>query len=102
MTSSLAPSTQHRPSRYELRNPAIEAIKLDITDQADIAAAADIAPDMLLNNAGRGQLGPRVEVPMELVRQVFEVNVFGTIGITQAIIPSIEDKGWGRSSRCHR
>lgn len=74
----------------------ITAQKLDITNDADLAAARNLEVDVLLNNAGRGQLGPVAEVPMEDVRKVFEVNVFGTMQITQAVIPGMKVKGAGR------
>jgi len=74
----------------------IEAIKLDITDDDDLTAARGLDVDVLLNNAGRGQLGPITDIPIELVREVFEVNVFGTVGITQAVTPQMKAKGAGR------
>jgi len=74
----------------------IEAMKLDITDEADLAMARSLDVDVLLNNAGRGQLGPLVDVPMALVREVFEVNVFGTMQITQAVADQMKAKGAGR------
>lgn len=77
-------------------HPNITAQKLDITDEADLAAARSLDVDVLLNNAGRGQLGPVADVPMSDVRKVFEVNVFGTMQITQAILPGMKAKGAGR------
>lgn len=78
----------------------IDARRLDITDEADLAAAGrwadDAGVDVLLNNAGRGQLGPLATVPMEAVRQVFEVNVFGTLRITQAVALGMQARGRGR------
>ncbi|MCP5033754.1 MAG: SDR family NAD(P)-dependent oxidoreductase [Actinomycetia bacterium] len=74
----------------------LQAMKLDITDPADLVAAGDLGPDVLLNNAGRGQLGPMADVPIELVREVFEVNVFGTMAITRAVIPAMKQAGRGR------
>jgi NAD(P)-dependent dehydrogenase (short-subunit alcohol dehydrogenase family) len=70
--------------------------KLDITDEADVAALADLEVDVLLNNAGRGQLGPLAHVPMDKVRQVFEVNVFGTLQVTQAVLAGMVERGRGR------
>ncbi len=70
--------------------------KLDITDGDDLAAAAELEIDVLLNNAGRGQLGPLAHVPMDEVRQVFEVNVFGTLRITQAMLSGMIERGRGR------
>lgn len=77
-------------------HPQIEPVKLDITDPSDVAAAAEFEVDVLLNNAGRGQLGPLATVPMDKVRQVFEVNVFGTLQVTQAVLPAMQRKGSGR------
>lgn len=74
----------------------VEALKLDITDDADLAAAGALEVDVLLNNAGRGQLGPLSTVPMDDVRQVFEVNVFGTLRVTQAVLPAMQAQGSGR------
>lgn len=74
----------------------LNAIKLDITDNDDLATAREFEVDVLLNNAGRGQLGPLADIDMDLVRQVFEVNVFGTMRITQAIAPKMKAKGSGR------
>jgi NAD(P)-dependent dehydrogenase (short-subunit alcohol dehydrogenase family) len=75
----------------------VEGVKLDITNPADLAMAeATYDVDVLLNNAGRGQLGPLATVPMESVRQVFEVNVFGTLLITRALIPAMRRRGSGR------
>lgn len=70
--------------------------KLDITDEADVAALADLEIDVLVNNAGRGQLGPLANVPMEKVRQVVEVNVFGTLQVTQAVLAGMMERGRGR------
>lgn len=74
----------------------VEALRLDITDAADLAAASELDVDVLLNNAGRGQLGPLATVPLDRVRQVFEVNVFGTLQITQAVLPAMQCRGSGR------
>jgi len=74
----------------------IDGRKLDITDAADLAGARDLDVDVLLNNAGRGQLGPLADIDMDLLRGVFEVNVFGTVQITQAVLPQMKAKGDGR------
>jgi NAD(P)-dependent dehydrogenase (short-subunit alcohol dehydrogenase family) len=73
-----------------------DARKLDITSNQDVAALADLEIDVLLNNAGRGQLGALAEVPMPLVREVFEVNVFGTLQVTQAVLKGMCERRRGR------
>ena len=51
---------------------------------------------MLINNAGAGQTGPMADVPLDRVRHLFEVNVFGTLAITQNVLPRMVAKGAGR------
>ncbi len=79
-----------------LKAEGIESLPLDITDPDQIAALAGLDIDVLLNNAGRGQLGPLATVPFDKVREVFEVNVFGTLQVTRAVIPAMQRKRAGR------
>ncbi len=79
-----------------LEAEGVDARPLDITDPDAVAAVAEWRVDVLLNNAGRGQLGPLATVPLEAVRQVFEVNVFGTLAVTQAVAPGMAERGSGR------
>ena len=51
---------------------------------------------MLINNAGAGQTGPMADVPLDRVRRLFEVNVFGTLAVTQKVLPRMVAKGAGR------
>ncbi len=52
--------------------------------------------DAVVNNAGYGQVGPIELVPMDLVRQQFEVNLLGVIALVQALIPVMRQQGGGR------
>ena len=76
--------------------PQLQVEKLDITSTADVDKAAKFEVDVLINNAGAGQTGPLADVPMQRVRHLFEVNVFGTLAITQAILPKMAARGSGR------
>lgn len=51
---------------------------------------------MLINNAGAGQTGPMADVPIERVRRLFDVNVFGTLSVTQHVLKGMVAKGSGR------
>jgi len=88
--------TQDQASALRKEAPQIEVIKLDITSATDIAQVEKLKIDVLINNAGAGQTGPIADVPIDRVRHLFEVNVFGTLAITQAVLPQMVARGSGR------
>ncbi|MFI8987989.1 SDR family NAD(P)-dependent oxidoreductase [Streptomyces antimycoticus] len=73
-------------------------VVLDVTDDASVAAAAkaieaDGGLDVLINNAGieartpdGGVIGA-AEVTADMMRTVFETNVFGVVRVTHAFLP---------------
>ena len=75
--------------------PQLMVHKVDITSP-DVAKAAAWEIDVLINNAGAGQTGPMADVPLDRVRFLFEVNVFGTLAVTQKVLPRMIAKGAGR------
>ena len=50
-------------------------------------AVGDLGLSGLVNNAGVGIIGPLMHMPMEQIRHVFEVNVFGLLEVTRAFLP---------------
>ena len=48
--------------------------------------------DVLINNAGVSQVGPIEEVPMGKIRELFELNLFGLIQLTQGLLPQMRNK----------
>jgi NAD(P)-dependent dehydrogenase (short-subunit alcohol dehydrogenase family) len=80
-----------------VRDPAdapdgLEPIRLDVTSEADIAAAAErVGAELhaLVNNAGIAVSGPVEVVPIEEWRRQLEVNLLGQIAVTQAVLPAI-------------
>lgn len=87
--------TEEQATALRAAAPELTVEKLDITtSDVDHARAWDI--DVLINNAGAGQTGPMADVPIDRVRHLFEVNVFGTLAMTQAVVPGMLAKGSGR------
>ncbi|MEV6106119.1 SDR family oxidoreductase [Streptomyces sp. NPDC051940] len=76
------------------RSPRITAVELDVTDDGQVAKLAGQLPprvDALVNNAGIGVGGPVESVAVDEVRRQFEVNVFGQIAVTQAVLPRLRE-----------
>jgi NAD(P)-dependent dehydrogenase (short-subunit alcohol dehydrogenase family) len=76
------------------------ALRLDVTDDAQVASAAVAAPDvqLLVNNAGvAAMLGGEFTDPQWLKagRQEMDVNYFGTFALTQAFAPVLARNGGG-------
>jgi NAD(P)-dependent dehydrogenase (short-subunit alcohol dehydrogenase family) len=60
--------------------------RLDLTDPYDIAQAQKWDFDVLWNNAGQGESGPVWEIPVDLVRRNYEINVFLPLVLTQGVV----------------
>jgi NAD(P)-dependent dehydrogenase (short-subunit alcohol dehydrogenase family) len=71
----------------------IEALELDVTDPAQVAAAAaridGSGLGALVNNAGIGLGGPLEVLTEEEWRRQFDVNFFGQIAVTRALLPAL-------------
>jgi len=85
-----------------LRATNLEPIMLDITNEAEIALLVKRITDdperrplrALVNNAGIGVNAPIEALPLSEWRRLFEVNLFGHIAMTQALLPAlIESRG---------
>jgi NAD(P)-dependent dehydrogenase (short-subunit alcohol dehydrogenase family) len=75
----------------------IRPVTLDITDAAQLAAAAKDAGQLsgLVNSAGVTFAGPVEHLPLDRLREQLEVNVVGLVAATQAFLPAIR-AGRGR------
>jgi short-subunit dehydrogenase len=80
----------------------VYVVPTDMAEVPQVQALAQAAldkfgrVDAVVNNAGYGQVGPIELVPMDLVRQQFEVNLLGVIALVQALIPAMRQQGGGR------
>jgi NAD(P)-dependent dehydrogenase (short-subunit alcohol dehydrogenase family) len=88
-------SARRREDVADLAAEGIETLALDVTDAASIGEAVrttlGVADriDAVVNNAGYGQYGAIEDVSLEEWRAQFEVNVFGTIAVTRAVLPGM-------------
>jgi NAD(P)-dependent dehydrogenase (short-subunit alcohol dehydrogenase family) len=98
-------ATARNPESLKALNEAygeqVLTLALDVTDRAAIFAAVKRAYntygrlDVVINNAGYGQLGAVEEVSEQEVRDQFETNLFGAIWVTQAALPYLHTQGSG-------
>jgi len=75
----------------------LSVLPLDVTRPESIAAAIEAAGpiDVLVNNAGVGLFGAFEATPMATVRDIFETNTFGTMAMTQAVLPQFRARRAG-------
>lgn len=52
--------------------------------------------DVLVNNAGYGQMGPVELIPYSAIQRQFQINVLGPLALIRALVPIMRDRGGGR------
>lgn len=89
-------------ARLERPGAPILAIPCDVGDQAQVEAMlatveADFGPvDLLVNNASIIQVGPLEEMDLEDFHHAMDVNFWGTVIPTLAVLPSMRRRRSGR------
>lgn len=84
--------TSREPEKYQEKFP-FKLLRLDIDDDSSIRSFVEqIANetkqlDVLVNNAGFMVTGIAEETPMDVARQQFETNFWGTVKVTNALLP---------------
>ncbi|OFQ44743.1 SDR family oxidoreductase [Achromobacter xylosoxidans] len=78
--------------------PGLQAIKLDVTSDEDVAAAAALAKDvtLVINNAGIAATGGFLaDDSIESARRHLETNLLGPLRVAQAFAPVLTANGGG-------
>jgi NAD(P)-dependent dehydrogenase (short-subunit alcohol dehydrogenase family) len=92
--------TSRRPAAE--RSDGVTMLSCDVTDEASVAKLVDevLAKagriDLLVNNAGIGLLGGAEESSIVQAQALFDVNVFGVLRVTNAVLPTMRRQGKGR------
>jgi NAD(P)-dependent dehydrogenase (short-subunit alcohol dehydrogenase family) len=80
----------------------VELVCMDVTEEASVKAAVNSVLeragkiDILVNNAGYSLAGGLEETSIEEARQLFDTNFFGVLCVTQTVLPSMRQHGYGR------
>lgn len=82
----------------------LDTLRLDVTDEDAVLASVPRVRaltdgrgiDVLVNNAGYGQMGPLEAVSGAELKRQFETNVFGLMNVTRAYVPEMRRRGGGR------
>ncbi|TXS54187.1 SDR family oxidoreductase [Streptomyces sp. t39] len=84
-----------RPETVDL--PGVTPLRLDVTDEESIRAAARTASDatLLVNNAGISTGTPLIAGSPDAIRLEMDTNFFGPLAVTRAFAPVIESNGGG-------
>ena len=98
-------ATARRPEALDelvaTRPDRVEARRLDVTDpNAITSVVSDVESrhgrvDVLVNNAGRGQVGAVEETTDDELRALFELHVFGPAALVRAVLPGMRERGRG-------
>lgn len=81
----------------------LRVIPLDVTDAESIRAVVKAAGPVavLVNNAGIGVLNALEGTAMATIREVFETNTFGTMAMTQEMLPQFKQRKAGVHHQRH-
>lgn len=77
-------------------NKNIEVIKLDLLNKNDIEKIKTLDIDILISNAAIGHGGSLLEIPINKIKETYEVNIFKNIELIQIVIKNMIKKGNGK------
>jgi short-subunit dehydrogenase len=82
--------------------PGITMIVCDVTNDESVKQAVkDVMAragriDVLVNNAGRSLIGAAEESSIDQAKNLFDVNVYGILRMTNEVLPTMRKQGQGR------
>jgi NAD(P)-dependent dehydrogenase (short-subunit alcohol dehydrogenase family) len=81
----------------ERHGDVVVPVRLDVTRPEDRRAVAGTCGDveLLVSNAGLSPTGPVLATEAAVVRETFEVNVFGPLALVEALAPALQRHGGG-------
>ena len=89
-------------SRRDIACDGVIHVSCDVTDESQVQKAVDTVLteegkiDILINSAGFGISGAVEFTTLESAKKQFDVNFFGTVNVTKAILPAMRKQGIGR------
>jgi short-subunit dehydrogenase len=93
-----------RDEANALKKGKLDILRLDVTREEEVLAAKSQVDalteghgvDVLVNNAGYGQMGPLETVSDAELRKQYDTNVFGLMSVTRAFVPQMRERRRGR------
>lgn len=85
----------------KLKDVSFNPIELDVTSDLSVSDAVDKIIkkegriDVLINNAGNGIAGPLYTVSVVTAKKQFEVNFFGVLRVSSAVLPKMIERNIG-------
>lgn len=101
VATALAHEIDRLSDLAERHSGQVRVVPLDVTAEEEIAPAIRSALDafgrldVLVNNAGYGNVSPLEDTSMADIRRQIETNLFGTISVTKAALPVMRQQGSG-------
>lgn len=78
-----------------VKNMPFKSLQMDVTNDHQVSSAIEkiVAEegniDVLINNAGNGITGPLYDMPVSYAKKQFEVNFFGVVRVSSAVLPGM-------------
>src|SRR5207245_670857 len=91
-----------RNTARTVAHDGVTLLDLDVSDDASVNSAVQRVIDrfgridVLVNNAGIGSAGAAEESSIAQAQRVFDINVFGVMRMTKAVLPHMRVQGSGR------